>query len=279
MIAIAASNLSEGWLQAFEKLLDAGGDAVNVAVAIEHPVVEHEGMRSSLDEFMTSCGSNNVQPLHPIRTVANTIFPQAFYLPRLGEEARAHLYEMQRLASRVDRRRNRYGTYFDRLIEWRGPAGTVNQLDVAIDRIRSARRQGHSVGNAFELELDEGPATAFSLPVYSAGKDNRIMGFPCLSHISLSLFDDRIHMTALYRNHEWVRRAYGNYLGLAQLMSFIALEAGTDLGDFLCVSAHATAEVGHGRGFGRAALRDLATRCRDALGSQSRLVSVNGKSR
>jgi hypothetical protein len=279
MIAITAPNLSEGWLQAFEKLLDVGGEAVNVAVSIEHPVVEHEAMRSSLDEFVTSCGSNNGQPLHAIRTVANTIFPQAFYLPRLGEEARAHLYEMQRLASRVDRRRNRSGTYFDRLIDWRGPAGTVNQLDVAIDRIRSVRRQGHSVGNAFELELDEGPAIAFSLPVYSAGKDNRIMGFPCLSHISLSLFDDRVHMTALYRNHEWVRRAYGNYLGLAQLMSFIAVETCTDVGELLCVSSHATAEVGHGRGFGRAALTDLATRCRGSLSNQSRLISVNGTRR
>jgi len=279
MIAITAPNLSEGWLQAFEKLLDVGGEAVNVAVSIEHPVVEHEAMRSSLDEFVTSCGSNNGQPLHAIRTVANTIFPQAFYLPRLGDEARAHLYEMQRLASRVDRRRNRSGTYFDRLIDWRGPAGAVNQLDVAIDRIRAVRRRGHSVGNAFELELDEGPATAFSLPVYSAGKDNRIMGFPCLSHISLSLFDDRVHMTALYRNHEWVRRAYGNYLGLAQLMSFIAVEAGTDVGELLCVSSHATAEVGHGRGFGRAALTDLATRCRGSLGNPSRLISVNGARR
>jgi hypothetical protein len=46
-------------------------------------------------------------------------------------------------------------------------------------------------------------------------------------------------MTAHYRNHYFVERAYGNYLGLGRLLVFIAHEAGLEPGRLLCVSGHA----------------------------------------
>ena len=44
------------------------------------------------------------------------------------------------------------------------------------------------------------------------------MGFPCLSHVSLSLQKGVVHMTAIYRNHEFIKRGYGNYVGLGRVL-------------------------------------------------------------
>lgn len=277
MIAIKRTTISSAWLEALEQLIQVGGEAVNVAVAIEDPTAEDPGVRQVLDGFIETVAKQQPkQSPYAVVTVANTIFPQALYIARLGRAARPHLYEMHRLASRVDRRRNRDGTYFDRLVNWSGPEGQVNQLDMAIDRLEAARKRGHRVGNAFELQLSGGLGEGLSLPVYQAGRDNRVMGFPCLSHISLSLFDSRVHMTALYRNHDWISRAYGNYVGLGRLLTFIAREAGFESGELVCVSSHATAEIGRGRGFGRQALEELTAKCRSALRSNAMVTDPGG---
>jgi hypothetical protein len=49
-------------------------------------------------------------------------------------------------------------------------------------------------------------------------------------------------MTALYRNHYFVSRAYGNYLGLGWLLKFISSATGREPGELLCVSSLAKLE-------------------------------------
>ena len=93
------------------------------------------------------------------------------------------------------------------------------------------------------------------------------MGFPCLSHISVTLFQGRLELTAVYRNQHFITKAYGNYVGLADLQAFIAAEAGCPVGDLLCVATHADAEIGSEGGLGRNALEHLAGRCRAAMAS------------
>ena len=50
-------------------------------------------------------------------------------------------------------------------------------------------------------------------------------------------------MTALYRNHYFISRAYGNYLGLGWLLKFIADAAEKKAGELLCVSSLANLEL------------------------------------
>ena len=97
------------------------------------------------------------------------------------------------------------------------------------------------------------------------------MGFPCLSHISLTLYKGRLNMTALYRNQHFIRKAYGNYLGLSRLLRFICREVGCEAGALVCVAAHADAELGNGK----RDINKLVLDCREAaLHSQLTQVLV-----
>ena len=89
--------------------------------------------------------------------------------------------------------------------------------------------------------------------------DNSPIGFPCLSHVSFTLVGQKIHLTALYRNQDFVSRAYGNFVGLARLGTFIAREVGRELGEVLCVASHADAGFSqHGKG----RVQELVERCK-----------------
>ena len=46
-------------------------------------------------------------------------------------------------------------------------------------------------------------------------------------------------MLAVYRNHDFLERAYGNYWGLCNLTGFLAPEVDATPGPITCVSSHA----------------------------------------
>jgi hypothetical protein len=248
--AIFGRNVSSAWLEAYALLIERGRDVVNLVVAIEKPLVEDSRIRLILDRFIEERRIRNRNGAHRVElvsTVANTIFPQALYIPRLGRKARSHLYEMSELGRDASRRRNRRGTYFERLVAWPTSAGSINQLENVILRIQKAQSRGRYTENALELAVsgvsdfvdDVAREKTAGLAIYGTEFDKGITrGFPCLSHISLSLVDGQLHMTALYRNHEFVRRAYGNYLGLGRLLGFVAHEAGCGIGELMCVCLH-----------------------------------------
>jgi hypothetical protein len=262
-ICISALTVSEAWLDALAALLDAGGEAVNLVVTIAHPIEELDDVRNSLDEFLAERRAQGVEGVAKVETVANTIFPKAWYRPHLGQDAEQHLYHLESTTRELNRRRNRRGTYFERFVSWPGPNGQAfNQLDQVITRLRSARQQGHRRGNAYEVGLTTPTDEQIAAPVFCAGRDRSTRGFPCLSHLSFSLQAGAIHLTAVYRSHAFIRRAYGNYLGIGRLLNFVAMQTGFGMGELTCVSAAATAELGQGLGFGRGALEGLVASCR-----------------
>lgn len=268
--AIRGANVSEAWLAAFEFLLSNEGEAINLAVTIANPALEDLGVRHRLDAFLESrrAERRSAGRVERVSTVANTIFPQSLYRIGFGDDARSHLYELVGDARTLSRRRNRSDTYFGRLVAWIGGEHEFNQLERAVRRLSGEHERDRRSGNAYELGLVDAREEmgTESLVVYGPGVDNRTMGFPCLSHISLSLSQGTLHMTALYRNHEFLRRGYGNYLGLARLLAFIARESRWEMGELMCVSSHASAEIGSGRGFGKGSLLALAQECRGAIG-------------
>jgi hypothetical protein len=113
------------------------------------------------------------------------------------------------------------------------------------------------------LESEAGGLTTAELRIQRPGQDRHIMGFPCLSHISLTLEHGRLHLAATYRNHHFIRKAYGNYLGLIWLLDFLAHESGCQVGEILCLSTHADGEFGL-RG-GKTAIKQLIRGCRAAV--------------
>lgn len=262
MKSISGQNLSLGWLNALEYLLDCGGKATHLHIVIEDIREENIEIRSLLDKFSES------KSIYPVSTVANTIFPAALYYPHnanlRGSKAREHLYQMYRQGNKVRRRyrANKFGTYFNRMIDWPGGEKTVNQLERIISRLQTNRSRHNPLSSNYELSLG-GSEEYFvqdntaDIQIRLPSTDTGIMGFPCLSHISLVLDKDRLSMTALYRNQHFIRKAYGNYLGLSRLLGFICQEVGCEAGEFVCIASHADAEFNQGK-------RDILKLCKDA---------------
>lgn len=259
-ILVEAPNLSEAWVLAMEQLMAFGGTAVNLITVIGSSDCEKRAIRQGLDEFLRASGT------WPVITVANTIFPNSLYIPRLEDQARKHLYEMHEEGRQIRRRlpANQKGTYFDRLIAWPGKDGPVNQLERVINRLNS----GSKLTSAYELgltapETDSVGTTEFR--IQHPRLDTSVMGFPCLSHISLTAQSDVLHMTATYRNQHFVRKAYGNFVGLSSLLQFLAHETGRRPGELVCVATHADAEMGRRKGFGKRAITALIAASRERM--------------
>ncbi|GHF65972.1 hypothetical protein HNQ07_004786 [Deinococcus metalli] len=238
---ISAPNLSEAWLDALELLIDQGGKAVNLMVVMPGQAPEDPVIRAALDGFITAHPSL----AQPVDTVASTLFPIDLYFPRLGERAAAHLYTSYIEAYPFLRkhRGNMSGTYFGRLVAWERPGeAPLNQLARVIERLRAQRRLPGPKSSAYELSVV--PAGGWDAELRIQGPDDtNLMGFPCLSHISLTLADGELHLSALYRNQFFIQRAYGNYLGLTRLLGFICREVGCAPGEIACWATHADAEA------------------------------------
>jgi hypothetical protein len=274
MKTISVPNLSLGWLAALEYLLESGGTATNLLVEIENVSEEHMEIHNLLDRFSEYKGGD------PVSTVANTIFPIALYYPdnpRLsGSKARHHLYQVYTQGNGVRRRcrANIYGTYFGRMIGWRSGKVKTNQLENIIQRLKDNLTRANPLGCNYELSVGGSEEylphdNTADIQIRQPDKDTRIMGFPCLSHISLVLDNGRLNMTALYRNQHFIRKAYGNYLGLSHLLRFICREVGCEAGTLVCFAAHADAELSKGKGN----IKKLVQDCREAA-SHSQMAQL-----
>ncbi len=226
-------NVSAGWLAASKSLLvrstnKAGREAWDLAVEITDPLApESNGVRTALDAELVRQG------LQTIDTVANTIFPLSLQQSSLD---RAEFFmRYRRMVPKLRRfPKNHHGLYFDRLTAWPPGAGEPsNQVEAVVDRILSERSH-------------QGPLRfVYDMSVFSPLHDHRPIGFPCLAYLNVKLDENRIRLTAHYRNHYFVERAYGNYIGLARLQHFIATETGLQVGPLTCISGHAELEEKH----------------------------------
>lgn len=261
-IFVSETNISLAWVTGLTKLVEAGGEAVNLTVAIANPLVEIQEVRSTLDEFIAARRAGNRKSVEKVSTVANTLFPQSWYRANLGEAAADHLYELERETRPVSHRTAKHGTYFERMVAWPDPAnGRVNQLSRAIERLSAARERGHQRGNQYEVGVTGPMEEGIAAPIVVPGHDNSTRGFPCLSHISFSLHESELHLTALYRSHDYVSRAYGNYIGLGRVLSFVGKESGWPIGEVTCISSSATSEFFRGGSFGKGAVEELLMKC------------------
>lgn len=273
MKAIEETSFSVGWLRAVEHLLGAPkGKEVNMVVGFS-TITEDPGIRATLDGFLdNSAATRHAKSVLSVETVASTLFPESWYVPERAAEPRAHLYQCRERAARVHRRISgprEVETYFDRLVAYpTADGGTVNQLEAQVLRLQRELRHAGPKTSAYEVGVSE-PG---DLRIQRPGKDRLMRGFPCLSHISLTLHTNATHLTALYRNQGFLRKAYGNYVGLARLGRFFAREVGVRVGEIVCVASHADVELDV---TGKRALERLVADCWAAAGSASGLREVD----
>lgn len=255
-----ATTVSEGWLRTVEVVAAGGGRLVHVLTTITEPRTEEDPrIRLAIDRALES---RNVRfATQSVDTVAGTIFPVDLYSdlgnawrPDLAtdesqalDDAAADLYEtyelMLPLLLTADG--NERGTYFSRMITWPGKLpGGVNQLADRIRYLRGYRSRGVTAHNAADIAIGgEADTPDIGLQVYAA-TDRRQRAFPCLVHVDLTLLRGRLSMLAVYRHQFLLTKAYGNLVGLSNLLAFLAQQTGFEVGELAIQATLADDERG-----------------------------------
>ena len=225
---IEADTRLDAWMQAADYLLDHG-PMLNLILAIGSP--ETGGSDVAIDEFLAN------EDQLSMHTVAETIFPGAEYRQR-GLRGVLDFYPEKIYPAIEKHPKIRWGTYAYRLVRRRDANGKhVNPLKQLIDKMKSEIEMPGPKRSCYELGVAEGE---YDMPLYSHAQDGtRRMGGPCLSHLSFKLFQDAVHLTALYRSHDYRHKAPGNLLGLARLQCCVAHVVGRSIGNLTVHSSYA----------------------------------------
>jgi len=229
---IRAQDISTAWIEALT-LVDSlrGRKAFHLPVHIGSPTAERQDIRRLADDLLAALG------LPKTSTVRNTIFPAelARRSPEPADLAERYLKLYPRLLRQPS---NRGGTYFGRMVALPTPNGAIDQLLDTVTKLRRAAN-GRRMSSTYEIELER----ESDLAIYSAAHDSRkMMGFPCLSYCSFHLDIDVVHLAAFYRSHYLIERAYGNYLGLGELLEYVANASGLRVGQLFVLSGFARIE-------------------------------------
>jgi len=230
-IVICEDSFQRAWAQAIVSLYTNNWEAWNVIVQIENPELYNRNINKQLEDFVKR-NKTNKNKLIPQKHVAHTIFPQRFYINGISKE---NLYNKYWRFFNRPRKKPRpgWGTYFARMIRYPTPSGYIDQLGKIIENI-NIRPKNYGA--------------SYKIIIPCPDKDlNNIMGAPCLNYITLQTekanYQNKkkiINMLAVYRNHDFTRRAYGNYLGLCNLLRYIAHKTNSEVGTLTCVSSHAS---------------------------------------
>lgn len=265
---VRGDNIGGAWLAAFTEMDRTRGNLVNLVVDIADPTVEDLGVRGAIDRAVAGHLARKSKPIgnpQSVHTVANTIFPISLYRPGTpGAAERFMASALQIEKGRCHARKKGWGTYLGRLVDYPAPDGSTNQLALMVDRLREERHwadlyempiaaPGDERMPCWEGGLEPG-ATANAVLHGDVRTDSRRRGGPCLAHVSVTLDRGTLSMVALYRRHSYIARAYGNFLGLARLLCFLATESGHQVGSLMVVTGHAAADA-----TGRAELLRAAT--------------------
>lgn len=229
---IEADTRLDAWMRGAAYLLDHD-PALNLILSIRFPSRSSNDPTATerIDAFLAAAGQL------PMHSVAETIFPGYEYT-RHGLRGVLEIYPERVFPSIEKHPSIRWGTYAQRLVRRNAAAGKqINPLEQMIDKMNDELAAARTKKSCYELGIAEGE---YDLPLYSPAQDGtRRMGLPCLSHLSFKLFDDAVHLTALYRSHDYLYKVPGNLLGLARLQACVARETHQDVGSLVVHSSYA----------------------------------------
>ena len=248
------------WLRAVEAL-DAtqGHEAQNVVLDVAEPLRQtpaDENVVQILDAFLTK------HEALPLQSVANTIFPESLCRRHSGQ----NLYDAYfKVYEHIHKGSSEWGRYFERMIRRPCADGQIiNPLARIIAKMRHhVHGDGRTFRNVYELVISD---PALDLPIYDPCRDaGRVMNRQCLSFMSFKLDNqNRLLLTALYRNHYYMQRLLGNLIGLARLMAFVGREVKVEVGGLTVISTHALIDVPNPTR--RADIEKVIEECKSAYG-------------
>lgn len=224
-LTISSDNLSLAWGQAFLRIVKHAGKPlapllISIGCADNGDCREDTAIRQALDACLENSGEQNVQ------SVANTIFPMTYWKMAKGDRQR--LYQMYKdyfpRIRALAKSKNHRGLYFERLISFGPAAYDGNQLEYII--------KGFTAWKGVRTSM-------FQASIFDPYRDHvrsAQLGFPCLQHISFvpDRKKQQLALNAFYATQQIFEKAYGNYLGLCRLGSFMAGEMGLTFARLNC---------------------------------------------
>jgi hypothetical protein len=174
-----------------------------------------------------------------IAETASTIFPYKSWV-RQGRPRRDEFfawYIAQRLPRlRARNAKNVHGTYFERMIGFTKDH-EHNQLESIILQYKSRIARGVARPRRSALQ-------AVIVDPLRDLTGQALRGFPCLHQVSFTYNDDDgLAVCAYYPSQFIFQRAYGNYLGLSHLGTFIAHELDLKMSRLSCMIGHVADET------------------------------------
>lgn len=221
-VKVVAEDFQRAWLDVVRQLISAHWDLNNVVAHIRDVTAMDRNFHDRIESF-----AENQALLGP-KHVAYTIFPHGLYR---GKDASGLFAAYNKPKGFFDRVKTSWGTYFRRMTNYEGANGTINQLGNIISAIRDREKLSRA---AYTIVIQ-----------YPGGETVRPLGGPCLNYLAIQAKPVQgsqsiiIGLLAVYRNHDFLERAYGNYWGLCNLIRFLAGEVGATPGPLTCVSSHA----------------------------------------
>ena len=209
----------EAWQRGADLVIATPGHTVrNLITEISNPTCSDDGWYQQYDP-------KSVSGTDRLSVVAKVLFPA---VPKGADEGREEYFERWRkVLVRARSTRSLHsswnGTYFERLLSL---DGSENQIERAIH-----------VLSDWEIRSETVFVAHLSCPKLDAPRPR---GAPCLQFIELFWHRDGvIDMVALYRNHDFLNKALGNFIGLGRLLKFITTESNKAPGRLICHSVRA----------------------------------------
>lgn len=256
---ISQPDCASAWLEASRVVHELPKhEGHHVVIDVADPVAASPAATAVVEEVDAFLGEHSANKFL-VRTVANTIFPQATY-ERHGAPEFYDVY-MKQVFPRLKRSPKDWGRYFERMIAFPAEGGAVNLLDDMVEKMKRNVAKDSTYRNIYEL------------PIYNPLKDAKgsPRGGQCLSFMSFKLDrDHRLLLSAVYRNHYYTEKLLGNLIGLGRLMSFVASEAGVRVGSLSVLSTHAEVDTA---GASRDELKALHARCAALLGADATIAA------
>ena len=213
-------SFQQAWIDVVQFLQENHWEWWNIIVQITDPTLFDQDFTNKINFFKIE--KELVSP----KDVAYTIFPHKLYKGRgtakqLYDKYINRMYPYTRKCPRSG-----WGTYFYRMVHFETENGPVNQLDNIINAINTRKKKYRA---------------AYTIIIEKTGLETiRPLGAPCLNYIAVQVSaTESISLLCIYRNHDFLERAYGNYWGLSNLLRFLASETGLQPGYLTCISSHA----------------------------------------
>lgn len=249
---IRENSCLKAWQNASGYLLAHKKSQFNMVISIDDPTTYTQTWLTQYNpRRIILSGGNRGDNL---ADVVNTIFPVKLAArATTKEDLYADYIKRHIRRSRLgERKSNRWGTYFQRLIFFETDKtlrSTFEENDT-VEQIKKKLSQHQKINQLDNIitalsSWKSNTKAALYCHLSSMALDTlRPLGAPCLQFIEfMEEQPDKIDLLAVYRNHDYFNKALGNFIGLGQLLKYVCAASGKTPGKLVCHSARGYIDV------------------------------------